>query len=89
MYQPVLRIQNDLFRTWIQLLIFRVPDLDPDPGKSSGSNLYLLSTFRNNKKRTFNSIKKKDCNIYLPFSLLYYSPTVQAVQNSQFYLSAL
>ena len=32
-----------------------------------------------------NSIKKKNFNNYLPFSISYYSPAVQTVQNSQFY----
>ena len=50
---------------------------------------YGTGIFRNNKKHTLNSIKKKKSNIYLPFSISYYSPTVQTVQNSQFCLSAL
>ena len=37
LYNAVVRIRNDLFRIRIQLWIFRVPDLDPDPGKSYGS----------------------------------------------------
>ena len=34
-------------------------------------------------------MKKKKSNVYLPFSISYYSPKVQTVQNSQFYLTAL
>ena len=88
----MLRIRNDLFRIRIQLSIFRVPD--PDPGKSSGSmririQPILIKYFRNNNKHTLNSIKKKNLNNYLPFSISYYSPTVQTVHNSQFYLYVL
>ena len=33
--------------------------------------------------------EKEESNIYLPFFISYYNPTVQKVQNSQFYLYAL
>ena len=34
------------------------------------------------QKHTLNSIKKKNLDNYLPFSISYYSPTAQTVQNS-------
>ena len=51
-------VLNPVFR--IQLWIFRVPD--PDPGKSSGSgsNLYLLSIFRNSKKTPLKFNQKEE-----------------------------
>ena len=43
----------------------------------------------NTAKHPLNSIKKKNLNNYLPFSIQYYCPIVQTDQNSQFYLYAL
>ena len=85
--KAVLWIWNDLFRIRIriQLWIFRVPDPDPDPGKSSGS---MRIRIHNTAKHPLNSIKKKNLNNYLPFSIQYYYPILQTVQNSQFYWSA-
>ena len=61
---------------------------DPDPALNFPSSGFWLSIFRNNKKHLkFN--QKDESNIYLPFSISYYSPTAQKVQNSQFYLFAL
>ena len=49
---------------------------DPDSTYNKKVHLELM------KKHTLNSIKKKNLNNYLPFSISYYSPTVQTVQNS-------
>ena len=87
-----------LFRIRIQLWIFRVPDLDPDPGKSSGSMqiririqpiLIKYLYFEIIQKHPLNSFKKKNLNNYLPFSIQYYCPIVKTVQNSQFYIYML
>ena len=65
----VLWIRNDLFRIRIQLWIFLV--LDPDPSHI-------------NKYKKHLKFKQKEESInYLPFSILYYSPTVNKVSNSQ------
>ena len=53
--------------------------LDPDPNY----NNYVYSEII--QKHTLTSIKKKNLDNYLPFSISYYNPTVQTVQNSQFH----
>ena len=71
----VLWIRNDIFQ--IRLWIFRVPD----PCRS-GSNPRYLSIFGNCKQYHLKFNHKEKPMNYLPFSISYYSPTVQ-VQNSK------
>ena len=49
----------------------------------------LIKYFEIIQKHPLNSIKKKNLNNYLSFSIQYYCPIVQTDQNSQFYFYAL
>ena len=67
-------IRNYLFRIRIQVQLFRVPD--PDPTYISKVYFEII------QKHPLNSIKKKNLNNYLPFSIQYYCPIVKIVQNA-------
>ena len=57
---------------------------DQDPTHTGINEVYLEII-----KKHLNFNQKEEFINYLPLSISYYSPTVQTVQNSQFYISAL